>query len=535
MSMKTIPFQKTGYFSKTICDYLDRSDSIAPFYNNFPDLEGFKRQLEEKRASFGETPSIRGTRNLLVDALKNQYQNLTTSNTVKDNIQLLQKENTFTVTTGHQLNLFTGPLYFLYKIVSVINLAKQLKIKFPKDNFVPVYWMATEDHDFEEIQYFNFKGKKITWNKECSGAVGRTSTKNIEFVFEEFAALVGDSENAKKLKGLFVKSYVEHDSLTEATRYLANELFGTYGLVIVDGDDANLKRQFLPFVKEELYKNTSFKEVSKTVAALGKEYKIQVNPREINLFYLSEGLRERVVFENEVFKVHNTDIEFSTEELEYELKLHPERFSPNVIMRPLYQEVILPNLCYIGGGGELAYWFELKNYFETVKVPFPILLLRNSALLISNKQQQKLEKLNITRDELFLKQRDLVNKKIKEVTTLKIDFSEQRLFLEKQFVELEKIAEQTDKSFIGAVKAQQKKQLNGLDNLEKRLLKAEKRKHQELTKQIEVLHDELFPNQSLEERQRNFSEYYLEYGDALIPKLLENLDPLKDEFSIVQL
>jgi len=526
----TIPFQKTGYFSRTICDYLDRSDSIAPFYNNFPDLDGFKKQLEEKRGSFQEE-----LRSVLVDALKNQYQNVTTSESVKENIQLLQKENTFTVTTGHQLNLFTGPLYFLYKIVSAINLAKQLKTKFPKDNFVPIYWMATEDHDFEEIQYFNFKGKKINWNKECAGAVGRTSTKSIEYVFEEFSVLVGNSMNAKKLKDLFIKSYVEHDSLTEATRYLANELFKAYGLVIVDGDDIDLKRQFLPFVKEELYKNVSFKAVSKTITALGENYKIQVNPREINLFYLSEGLRERIVFENDVFKIHNTEIEFSRDELEYELQLHPERFSPNVIMRPLYQEVILPNLCYIGGGGELAYWFELKSYFEAVKVPFPILLLRNSVLLISDKQQQKLEKLNITREELFLKQLDLVSKKIKEVSTLKVDFSEQRLFLEKQFSELEKIAVQTDKSFIGAVKAQQKKQLNGLDNLEKRLLKAEKRKHQELTEQIEVLQDQLFPNQSLEERQRNFSDYYLEYGEKLIPKLIESLDPLKGEFSILEL
>ncbi len=526
----TIPFQKTGYFSKTICDYLDRRDTIAPFFNNFPEIDGFKRQLDEKRISFQSQSRV-----ILVESLNDQYKNLKPSDKVRDNIQLLQKENTFTVTTGHQLNLFTGPLYFLYKIVSAINLAKQLKSKFPKDNFVPVYWMATEDHDFEEIQYFNFKGKKITWNKECSGAVGRTSMKNIEFVFEEFSTLVGDSENAKKLKDLFVKSYLEHTSLTDATRYLANELFSEYGLVIVDGDDVNLKRLFLPFVKEELYKNTSFKEVTKTIARLGKNYKIQVNPREINLFYLTDKLRERIVFENNVFKVNDTDIEFSQEELEYELKLHPERFSPNVIMRPLYQEVILPNLCYIGGGGELAYWFELKNYFESVNIPFPMLLLRNSVLLITDKPQQKLEKLNIKKDELFLKQLDLVNIKIKEASALKIDFSEQRIFLEKQFTELEKVAKQTDKSFLGAVRAQQKKQLNGLDNLEKRLLKAEKRKHHELRKRIEVLQNELFPNQSLEERQRNFSEYYLEFGAELIPRLIENLDPLGGEFSIVQL
>jgi len=526
----TIPFHKTGYFSKIICDYLDQKESIAPFYINYPDLNGFKEQLEQKRLSFGVQ-----SRASLVESLKNKYKNLNTSNKVKANIQLLQKENTFTVTTGHQLNLFTGPLYFLYKIVSAINLAKQLKAEFPSDNFVPIYWMATEDHDFEEINYFNFRGKKIRWNIESSGGVGRLSTKGLDELLTVFNAQLGTTNSANYLKELFHKAYIEHKTLTEATRFLANELFSEYGLVIVDGDDSKLKRQFLPFIKDELFKNISYKEVSKTIASLDKNYKVQVNPREINLFYLSEGLRERIIFENNIYKVNNSSIEFSKEELEYELKLHPERFSPNVIMRPLYQEVILPNLCYIGGGGELAYWFELKTYFETVKVPFPILLLRNSVLLISDKQKLKLDKLNISIEEIFFKQQDLIKKKINEVSELEIDFSKQRGFLVKQFDDLEKIAEQTDKSFMGAVKAQRKKQLNGLDNLEKRLLKAEKRKHQELTHRIKELQDELFPNQSLEERQLNFSEYYLEYGDQLIPRLIESLEPLKLEFTVITL
>jgi bacillithiol biosynthesis cysteine-adding enzyme BshC len=528
----TIPFQKTGYFSKIICDYLDQKDTITSFYNNYPDLNGFKKQIELKRHSELVSESHR---KILVQALKNQYKNLNTSKKVKENIQLLAKVNTFTVTTGHQLNLFTGPLYFLYKIVSTINLTKQLKAEFPADNFVPIYWMATEDHDFEEINYFNLNGKKIRWNRESRGGVGRLSTKGLDEVLAVFSSQLGATSNANYLKKLFHKAYIEHNNLTEATRFLANELFSEYGLVIVDGDDPSLKRQFLPFIKEELFNHTSYNEVSKTIASLEKNYKIQVNPREINLFYLAEGLRERIVFKNNVFKVNDTDIEFSKEELEYELKLHPERFSPNVIMRPLYQEVILPNLCYIGGGGELAYWFELKTYFEAVKVPFPILLLRNSVLLIADKKKLKLDKLNISIEELFFKQQDLVNKKIKEISKIEIDFSSQKELLKKQFDDLEKIAEQTDKSFIGAVKAQRKKQLNGLDNLEKRLLKAEKRKHQELTDRIKEIQDQLFPNQSLEERQRNFSEFYLEYGEELIPKLIEHLDPLKGEFSILTL
>ena len=528
--ISTIPFCETGFFSKTMCDYLAQKDTITDFHGNFPDMEGFKKQLELKRTSF----SI-DSRATLVDSLINQYSKIKSSQKTSDNIQSLLQEKTFTITTGHQLNLFTGPLYFLYKIISTINLSEQLKKEFPKDNFVPIYWMATEDHDFEEIQYFNFKGKKITWNRTASGGVGRLKPYGLEEVFNEFSKLLDNSENSKKLRLLFRKAYVENDNLTDATRYLANELFSEYGLVILDGDDADLKRQFLPYVEQELFENISFDEVTKTIKSLEKSYKIQVNPREINLFYLTDDLRERIIFEDNIFKINNTSIDFSKEELLYELKLHPERFSPNVIMRPLYQEVILPNLCYIGGGGELAYWMELKEYFDKVEVPFPILLLRNSALLISEKQSKKLEKLNITTEELFLKQQQLINNKVTEKSDVIVDFSEQRNQIDTHFKRMEDIANQTDKSFAGAVKAQKQKQLNGLDNLEKRLLKAERRVHKDLVSRIELLQDELFPKKSLQERNTNFSEFFLEYGDQLIPRLKDALQPLQGEFTIIEL
>ncbi|MCB0460454.1 MAG: bacillithiol biosynthesis BshC, partial [Flavobacteriaceae bacterium] len=138
MKVETIPFYKTGYFSKLICDYLAKDDKLQPFYNNFPSIEGFKKQLEEKKESFSLE-----SRNVLVNALSDQYKNVEKSEKTSENIEKLKFENTFTVVTGHQLNLFTGPLYFLYKIISTINLTEILKEEFPSYNFVPVYWMAT--------------------------------------------------------------------------------------------------------------------------------------------------------------------------------------------------------------------------------------------------------------------------------------------------------------------------------------------------------------------------------------------------------
>ncbi|MDH5414134.1 MAG: bacillithiol biosynthesis cysteine-adding enzyme BshC [Flavobacteriaceae bacterium] len=532
MKLINIPFSETGYFNKLTCDYLSQKPALSSFYTNFSDVQGFKKQIELRlHSKLDSLPK----RTVLVRALQDQYKDLNISKQTNRNIQLLQKDNTFTVTTGHQLNLFTGPLYFLYKIISTINLTTRLKSEFPKNNFVPIYWMATEDHDFDEINYFNFNGKKVSWNIKSKGAVGRLSTKGLEDVLAVFSKQLGNSKNATYLQDLFSKAYLEHKSLTEATRYLANELFNKFGLVILDGDDNTLKRQFIPYIEQELIDQTSFKEVSATIEALQSGYDIQVNPREINLFYLTDKIRERIVYENEIYKVMDTDISWNKEGILKHLNEYPERFSPNVLMRPLYQEVILPNLSYIGGGGELAYWLELKKYFEAVKVPFPILLLRNSVLFITEKQSRKAKNLQISTAELFLKQHVLVNNKIKEISDISIDFSVQRAYLQKQFKELEELAKKTDKSFIGAVKAQEVKQLKGLDNLEKRLLKAQKRKLSSVVDRITELQNELFPNQSLEERQRNFSEYYLSQGDQLISGLIDNLDPLKLEFSILKI
>ncbi len=526
-----IAFRDTNYFSDFICDYLDQKPELKPLYNRFPNLENFKLQIDEKSLTFQNE-----TRNVLTSVLKEQYQNGYASQLSLQNIEKLKEANTFTITTGHQLNLFTGPLYFLYKIISTINLTKQLKATYPDYNFVPVYWMASEDHDFEEINYFNFKGKKIKWNRNDGGAVGRFDTKGLDAVLAVLKEEFGTSPNAKTLCDWFEEAYVKQNSLSGATRYLANKLFGNYGLVILDADHADLKRLFIPQLKSELFEQTSFLKVTETNNSLERlGYKIQVNPREINLFYIKDNFRGRIVFEENKFKVNNTSIKWATDELLNHLNENPERFSPNVIMRPLYQEVVLPNLCYIGGGGELAYWLQLKANFEAFDVPFPILLLRNSVLVKTEKQDEKLQRLHISNQDLFLDRNTFINKKVREISNINIDFSKQVEHLEQQFKDLYQLAEKTDKSFLGAVKAQEHKQIKGLKHLEKRLLKAQKRKLKDQITRCTELQEQLFPNQSLQERNLNFSELYLEFGENLIPQLIHTLAPLKAHFTVVTL
>ena len=530
MSITQIPYSETRFFSPLMKDYLAKEDQVKRLYHRYPNLDSFKEQIVEKSTSYSKS-----TRDVLVAAIEQQYVNVATTQATKKHIDLLREESTFTITTGHQLNLFTGPLYFLYKIISTINLCESLSMQYPEYNFVPVYWMATEDHDFDEINFFKSNETKVQWNREASGPVGRLATTGLEEAFEQFESLLGPGNNAKDLKSLFKRAYLAHDNLTEATRFLVNELFGNLGLVIVDGDDTELKELFVPYIKREVKEQITFNKVEETAQYIKGDlgYKVQVNPREINLFYIEDGVRERIIPVAGGVAVNNTELRWTYDAFEAFVDQHPECVSPNALLRPFYQEVILPNLCYIGGGGELAYWLELKSTFEAFEVPFPMILLRNAVVILNEPFVTKWEKLGWSIFDLFQKQEDLLTGLAKENSDKKFDFEQQKAFLVDQFKSMYTIASETDPSFIGAVAAQEKKQLKGLKNLEKRLLKAEKKRQLERFNKVKLLQDSVFPNQSLQERQLNFASFYEQYGEQLINELKEHLNPLTPAFVVL--
>ena len=534
MAFTRIPYRNTGYFSSLICDLIEGHPALEPLVSGPVSLEGFEKQIQAKQKYYPLS-----TRKTLVKALKLQYQDLSSTQRVEAQLSLLAKDSTFTVTTGHQLNLFTGPLYFFYKIISTIKLCKQLKQKYSQFDFVPVYWMATEDHDFEEISYFFFQGKKIQWNEQSQGPVGRLSLASLTPLLDVFENLIGDSDRAKEIKAIIASTYRTAANLAEATQKLVHYFFGEEGLVILDADRKDLKSCFVPHIKNDLEQHHCKVAVDKTISKIktsySQQYSPQVNPREVNLFYITDTLRERIVKTATAYTTTETNTTFTKESLWEEIESHPERFSPNVLMRPLYQEVILPNLCYIGGGGEIGYWLELKEYFKKEKVPFPLLLLRNSAVLTTQKTAGKIKRLDLKKEELFLKRTALINKKVRQISNIDLDLQFLKEKLEEQFDYLETLVQSTDPSFEGTVKAQKKKQFNGIDTLEKRLLNAQKKKLVDHVQRLTLLHETLFPNNSLQERQSNFFEFYLSHGEDLLRQLFEQLDPLQLEFSWIQL
>jgi len=530
----------TPYFSytttktlpKLLLEVLDNNPELDKFYTAPTTLENFGSQMTTKVAQFSFEK-----RTVLADCLRQQYNSLNPSALTNAQIDSLKNATTFTITTGHQLNLMGGPLFFIYKIISVINLAKTLKEKYPENTFVPVFWMASEDHDFEEINHFYLRENRLEWQHQCQGPVGRLSTKELDEFFGQFSEHLGADEHSETLTELFQNAYLKQYNLADATRALVHQLFANDGLIVVDGDDVNLKHLFIPVIKKELENQIVFKEVTDTNQALKKvdlDFKIQVNPRPINLFYIKNNLRERIEVNNGIFRVLNTDLSWDLDGILEELDTHPERFSPNVLMRPLYQETILPNLCYVGGGGELSYWFQLKSCFDSFNINFPLLLHRNSAIIVTRKQDKKLQKIDVSLEDIFLSPEDLSTKIAKAQRDL-INFSDQKQHLKQQFEGLYRIAKQTDASFFGAVAAQEKKQIKGLSKLEKRLLKAEKRKHKVQIEQALLLQSALFPNGNLQERVLNFSTFYAVYGHDFIEKLKSDLNPFQQGFAVVSL
>ncbi|EDM36101.1 hypothetical protein PBAL39_23877 [Pedobacter sp. BAL39] len=526
MQAKYISYQETNAFSAAVLDYIGGKDQLKAFYKYTPDFDGFAKAIANR--------NFKGERSTLVDVLKKQYHNIDASALVQQNIDLLTDDRTFTITTGHQLNIFTGPLYFIYKIVTAINLAKELKVQFPDYNFVPVYWMATEDHDFEEINHLKIEDKKLSWNKRAAGATGRLNTADITEVLNAYKGYLGISENGLKLAELTDRAYAQNEKLADATRVLVDGLFGEYGLICVDADVHELKKQFAGIVEKDIIEQNSFKSISESNASLEDHgYRAQVNPREINFFYMTDGFRERIVEENGIYQVLNSDIRFSEVELKQEIESFPERFSPNVVMRPMYQEVILPNLAYIGGGAEVTYWLQLKSNFEHYGVAYPVLLLRNSALVIDKRSERKMQILAITHKNLFKDDETLKNDWIKAHVTLQLSLDDEERSIRAVFDQIKLNAYKIDKTLGESADAAKTKALKLISRLEKKMLRAEKRKHDTSLSQIDDLKDKLFPNGVLQERVLNIAPIYVVHGDAFIAACIDSFKPLDHQFTVL--
>ncbi|WP_420151292.1 bacillithiol biosynthesis cysteine-adding enzyme BshC [Spirosoma sp.] len=505
MDCQYLSLASTGQFSSLFLDYITQKDKLTPFYNRFPTLAAFQEQIKEK--AFDESK-----RQILVDTLERQYQSIAN----KPDLSVLLRSNTFTVTTGHQLNIFTGPLYIVYKLITTIKLAQRLKEAYPAYNFVPVYWMATEDHDFAEINHFSMFGRNYDWQTEQRGAVGRMNPQELEALFKKIP---------EKLT-LFEDAYLKHGTLADSARYYVNELFGAEGLVCLDADDAALKRIFAPIMRDELINQQSGELVQKKTEQLESlGYKTVITPRDINLFYLDDQLRERIERkEDGTYRVLHTKLKFSETEVLALLDDHPEKFSPNVVLRPLYQETILPNLAYIGGPSEVPYWLQLKGVFEHFETTYPLLMPRNFAMYVPSVSAKRICKLGLTPEELFQDTLTLKREFIDHHTRHSLKFDNENKTVNKALDAILHKAQMVDPTLEKAVLAETKRFANAVARLEKKMRRAEERNQETGVRQLLAVKEELFPNGGLQERSENFLTFFLN-DRTFLQKMLSVFDP----------
>ena len=524
----SLSYRQTNYFSKIVLDYIEEPAKLASFFSYPPSLEGIRKSVEDRK-------KITVDRNAFVQELKKQYEGVASSPAVEEKIQSLLSENTFTVTTAHQPNIFTGPLYFLYKILHTIKLAEYLSASLPGSKFVPVYYMGCEDADLDELGHIYLGGEKLSWQTKQTGAVGRMQVdKDLLRLVDIMEGQLLSEPHGREVIELIRNAYKTGDSVQAATFRLVHALFGKYGLIVLIPDNAALKGKMLEIFRDDLVNQKPSAIVHDTSKKLEALYKVQANPRDINLFYLKDNIRARIEIKHDRYEVVNSNISFSKDELLKELNDHPERFSPNVILRGLYQETILPNIVFIGGGGELAYWLELKDLFVHYNVPYPVLLLRNSFLLIEQKWQDKVDKMHFTAADFFLSEQELLNKLVARESKHEIKLNGSLVQVEKIYEDFKKQAAEIDQTLAPHVDALKARSLQRLQELEKKMLRAEKRKFADQQRHINIIKEQLFPKNNLQERIDNFSYYYAKWGSGLIDRLYEHSLSVESKFVILQ-
>ena len=520
-------YRQTNLFSRIMLDYLENNDQLQPFFNLYPSKENFKNLIQQKKEQ-------KVDRETLVTVLKDQYKEVSESEQVMKNIDLLTKPTSFTITTAHQPNLLTGPLYFVYKILHVIKLAKGLKKQFNSCDFIPVYYMGSEDADLAELNHFTVQGKTYAWNTNQKGAVGRMIIdKNLIALIDELEQQISIEPFGADIIKQLRAAYQSGISIQAATFRFVHQLFEKYGLIVLIADEARLKKQMTRVFEEDLFQQRPSVIVDGTCIKLSAQYNVQANPREINLFYLKDDIRERIIKQQDEFIVHNTNLKFTSEQIKKELDQHPDRFSPNVILRGLYQETILPNLAFIGGGGELAYWLQLKELFAQYSIVYPILILRNSFLIVEEKWQNRMERLGLAVTDFFLTEAQMMKKIIARFSDRPVSLNGKFEKAEQLFKEIAEQTDQIDPTLSQHVAAIRTQSIKVLQELEKKMFRAERRKFQDQQRQALKIKQVLFPKNGLQERIENVNGYYAKWGSSFIDQLYEHSLGMEMQFTIL--
>lgn len=512
MNHNSIPIQELPFFSLLVKDYLAENEKTKSLFTFSPSLSGLKDALTSKEKNYRHREVL----HRIID--KNYTNNNSISNKENENLTLL-KENGFAVTTAHQPNLFLGPLYTITKAISTIALANKINLDLKEKKVVPIFVIGSEDHDKDELLHTYLFGKKYEWTTEQKGPIGSMIIDDsFIHILHEWVNAFGTMPYAEELKDAYLSSYTLNRTIAEGFASMLRKLLSSYGLIVLDLNVKEVKEVMMPVFDKELKDSYSFNTLKSNLDFIRENYSVQAEPRDINLFEYKNGERVR--------------IDKVEEHLIAKLKSTPENFSPNVILRPLMQQTVLPSIANIGGGAEVSYWLQLKPIFDSAHIDFPVILLRDIISVLDNKSWEKWTSSGYSELDFFLPIDELKKKIALKDSNLELEFSRIENELTAKFSSLETLVTTIDKSLQGSYESELVKLKKSLELLYSKALKAEKRKHEESIAALEKIKSKVFEDNYLIERKENFSAYYLKGGKDWVEAMIANANPLDAKWKL---
>ncbi len=525
-------------------DYLYEFENVKNFYKtDFRNKEEYFKIFKKVSDSHVEF------RDQLSSILNDQYRNFNPSTKTQKNISALKDKKTLAVVTGQQLGIIGGPLYTFYKIMTAIKLSSFLSERYDDYHFVPVFWLEGDDHDFNEVRELNLINDnneviKVAYGEEVLDDENKGSVGNLVFndmlnsFYADLEKNIRETEFTPLLLEKIKSFYTSGKTFMQAFKELIFWLFDEYGLVIFDPKDKRLKEQLKPIFKKEI---TDFRQhtekLVKVSAQLEEVYHAQVKVRPVNLFYSNEEGRFLIEPVENEFRLRRKRKKFTYDELIDLIDKEPECFSPNVLLRPICQDYILPTAFYVGGPSEISYFAQVMPLYDFYKIEAPIIYPRSSATIIEKNISSIIEKYDIDLAELFLDPEKLKQKVIDSISNVSVEetFNTASNQIEIAFDQLKEKLFEFDKTISDTSSKYKQKIFHHLDELKDKAADAQKRKHEITLRQIDKISSAVFPNSNLQEREINFLYYANKYSVDVIKKIFDELTINKFEHQIISL
>lgn len=513
-------------------DYLYEFDNVKNFYKH-----NFRSKEEYLKLFKSVSDTNREFRNDLPKILHAQYQGFDPSQKTKSNLDSLKEKNTLAVVTGQQLGILGGPLYTFYKIITAIKLAEYLKERYDGYNFVPVFWLESDDHDFEEVRSISIINelnelKKISYDDglpedEIRNSVGYLNINgNISPFLDDLTKNLRDTEFTQDLINRIKEIYSVGKSFKQSFKELIFWLFDHYGLIIFDPQDVVIKNLLKPVFKNEINNFRQYTEKLVSVSAtLEDMYHAQVKVRPVNLFYRNEEGRFLIEPVDNEFRLKRKRKKFTQEEIIDEIDKQPENFSPNVLLRPICQDYVLPTAFYIGGPGEISYFAQITPLYDFYNLEQPIIYPRASATIMEKNLENILEKYNLPFEDIYVSSDELKTKIINSISKNSVDdiFAEANNQIDLALDQLKEKLFEFDKTTADSTAKYRQKIIRYLDEIKAKAIEAQKKRHEITLRQVDKLTSSLFPNNNLQEREINFVHFFNKYGSNFIGRIFNEL------------